>query len=153
MVPWWKRLAYGLLGWVVATCVVGVFVSFWVMAHSSVHRAVSASSFANLWLLFLISALAVGVVGLLLGIPFVLVVKNTIGRRFWAYLALGSGIGPGLFFIELLYSFLTRARSGRGAAESADYSSLWMSAFISSLTTLIYLLLLRRTQQARKISS
>jgi hypothetical protein len=150
MVPWWKRLAYGLFGWVVATCVIGVFVSIWLVAHLPAGRGFSVSRFADVWLLFLISALAVSVGGWLLGIPFVLVVKNTIGRRFWIYLALGSCIRPGLFFGELLYSVQKHSASGGVATESTDYSTLWMSAVVSGLTTLVYLLLLRRAQLAQK---
>jgi hypothetical protein len=151
MVPWWKRLAYSLVGWVVASCVLGVLVSIWESAHFPSNRGVSSVSyFFDFCLLFLISALAIGSWGWLLGMPFVLLVRNIGGWRFWIYLAIGSSIGPGLFFGTLLYSFLTRSSSGSMTTEPADYSAVYISTAVSSLTTLIYLSLLRRAQLARK---
>jgi hypothetical protein len=98
-------------------------------------------------LLFLISALAIGSWGWLLGMPFVLLVRNIRGWRFWFYLALGSCIAPGLFSLSLLHSHLTRSSSGSSpTTESPDYTAVPISAAISILTTLIYLLLLRRNQ-------
>ena len=147
MVPWWKRLAYGLVGWMVATCVVGAFVvSIRTMTHSSAGGGISIpglfrliSGLFEFWLASLITGVALGIFGWLLGVPFVLLVRNAKGWRFWIYLALGSGIGPGIILIMSLRS-----------VEPADYSAVPISAAISSLTTLIYLLLLRRAQLARK---
>jgi hypothetical protein len=82
--------------------------------------------------------------------PFVLLVKNSRGWRFWIYLTIGSGIGPALVLSRLLYSLLTHSSSGSPTTESPDYSTIWVSAAVSNLTTLIYLLLLRRAQLAWK---
>ena len=152
MVPWWKRGVYGLIGWVTASCVIGVFVSIWIMSHLPAGIDFSVRGFVNVWLLFVLSALAVGVWGWLLGIPFVSFVKDTVGRRFWANLAIGSLIGPDLLLTGLLYEFLTRSGSGSGRAEPVDYGEVFMSASVSTFTTLIYLFLLRRAQLARKPS-
>jgi hypothetical protein len=148
MVPWWKRLAYGLAGWVVATCVVGILASIWVFTQFPHKRSVTVSDVFDFWLLFLITALAASIFGWLLGTPFVLLVRNSRGWRFWVYLALGSGIGPALLLSSWLYSFLTRSRSGSLTAESPGCFAFCISAAVSSITTLIYLLLLRRAQLA-----
>jgi len=149
MVPWWKRLVFGLVGWVIATCVAGVLASIWVFIHFPAKRAVSVSDLFEFWLLFLISALAMGVFGWLMGIPFVLLVRNSRGWRFWIYLALGTGIGPCLIFGFSLFALVARASSGSLTTGPADYSAVPISAVISSFTTLIYLLLLQRARLAR----
>ena len=147
MAPWWKRLFYGLLGWVVATCVTGFFASIWVFTTFPAKRSISVADVFQFWLLFLITAFAVSIFGWLLGIPYVLLVRSSRGPRFWTFLALGSGIGPVIVLGPLLYSFLTHSSL---PSESADYSTVAISAAVSSLTALIYLLLLRRAQPSRK---
>ena len=140
MVPWWKRLAYGLVGWVVATCVVGAFVvSIFTVTHSSAGGGISISGLFEFWLASLITGVAFGIFGWLLGVPFVLLVRSAKGWRFWICLTLGSSIGPSIILIMSLRS-----------VEPPDYSAVPISAAISSLTTLIYLQLLRRAQLARK---
>jgi hypothetical protein len=152
MVPWWKRLAYGLIGWVVSLGVVGIPVSIWVFTqdppitqnpHIRSGLVSVVFGFLGFCLLYLISALAVSVFGWFLGIPYVLLVRSSIGWRFWIYLAIGSGIGPAL----VLYAVLTRTSSPGSTTD--DYVNFCISAAVSSITTLIYLLLLRRTQLAR----
>lgn len=145
MVPWWKRLSYGLLGWLIATCVAGLLASIWMFTHFPAKRSVTVSDVLSFLLLFLISALAVSVFGWLLGIPYVLLVRSSRGRRFWIYLAVGSAIGPVLVLGPLLYSFLTGSSSGNQPI-TGPYLSGGISVVISGLSTLIYLLLLRRAQ-------
>lgn len=161
MVPWWKRLMYGLIGWLVATCAVSFLIWIWVLimpiwvhTQSTVKRSDSVfdvlSGVFGAFLLVLISALSVSIIGWILGIPYVLLVRNSKGWRFWIYLALGTGIGPALFLSPLLYSFLTRSSPGSLPSEPADYGSVGISTVFSSFTILIYLLLLRRAQPNRK---
>lgn len=147
MVPWWKRLFYGLISWVVATCVAGLFASIWVFTTFPAKRSISVSDVFQFWVLFLITAFAVSIFGWLLGIPYVLLVRSGRGTRFWIFLALGSGIGPVIVFSPLLYSLLAHSSL---PSEHADYSTVAISAAVSSLAALIYLLLLRRVQPSRK---
>lgn len=154
MVPWWKRLMYGLIGWLVATCTVSLLMSIWILTQSPVKRSDSSSDFLSgvfgAFLLALISAFSVSIIGWLLGIPYVLLVRNSNGWRFRIYLALGSGIGPALLLSPSLFSILRRFSSGGPPIEFPDYAFVCSSAMVSSFTTLIYLLLLRRAELCRK---
>ena len=147
MVPWWKRLFYGLIGWVVAMCAIALLTLIWLLTYSPLKRSDSVSDVASgvlgAFLAFLISASAVTIFGWLLGLPYVLLVRSSRGWRFWVYLALGSGIGPAL----VLFAVLTRASSHDLTTD--DYVNFCISAVVSSLTTLTYLLLLRRAQLAQ----
>jgi hypothetical protein len=148
MVPWWKRLFYGLVGWVVATCTAALLALIWLLAQAPHKRNDSLSDVVSgvfsALLALLISAFAVTFFGWLLGLPYVLLVRNCIGQRFWAYLALGSGIGP----VLVLFAVLTRTDSL--SLTTDDYGTFCSSAVVSILTTLTYLLLLRRAQLVRK---
>jgi hypothetical protein len=152
MVPWWRRLIYGLVGWVIAICALGIAMSIWEFAYFPTkfpaNHNFSVSGVFGFLLLVLVSAFAASIFGWLLGIPYVLLVRNSRGWRFWVYLVLGSGIGPALFLSPLLYSF--RARSSLSGA--TDYVTVYVSALVSCLTALIYLLLLRRAQTGRKLN-
>ena len=136
----------------VATCLVGIIASIWGISNIPHKRIVSVSDLFDFLLLFHLWALAVGIFGWLLGIPFILLVRNSRGWRFWIYFALGSGIGPAIFLSPVLYPLVTDSSFGIPTTKSPDYSGIWISAAVSNLTTLIYLLLLRRPQLARKSS-
>jgi hypothetical protein len=79
-----------------------------------------------------------------LGIPYVLLVRNSQGWRFWVYLAIGSGIGPSLVLSPSLYAFLRRSFDGPPSTD--DYYTACIATMVSCLTALVYLLLLRRAQ-------
>ena len=75
--------------------------------------------------------------GWVLALPFIIVFKNANGWRTWAMLAIGTAIGPCFL---LGWTLLEDHRiNWRG-----NNVSLAMSLFIGSLTTVFYVLLLRR---------
>lgn len=82
--------------------------------------------------------------GWALAIPIVLIVLNFRGWRFWMYLAIGCAIGPTLMFGLALYAFLTEPSMVGFNAGAGPL--LILGSAISCLTTLIYLLLMRRSQ-------
>lgn len=150
MVPWWKRLLYGISGWVVAMCAVSLLFSIWVLAQTPIRRTDTTadvlSGVFGAFLACLISVFAVSIFGWLLGIPYVLLVRSSKGWRFWIYLVLGSGIGPAFVLSPLFYSFLRGSFDSLPAEPTDYYYGVCISAMVSSLTTLVYLLLLRRGQ-------
>jgi hypothetical protein len=90
---------------------------------------------------------ALSIFGWLLGIPYVLLVRNSQGSRFWIYLAVGTGIGPALVLSPFIYSLLRRSLD----TEPTDYLyNACIAAVVSGLTALIYLLLLRQAQRLRQ---
>lgn len=85
--------------------------------------------------------------GWLIGLPFVLTIEN-IGRwRFWMYLVIGAGIGPLLMVAVGTFTWLTSTNFAGWAPEAKNL--VWLGFAVSTLTTLIYLMLLRHCQQAR----
>jgi len=150
MVPWWKRLLYGISGWVVATCAVSLLFPIWVLAQSPIKRTDTVadvlSGVFGAFLACLISVFAVSTFGWLLGIPYVLLVRNSKGWRFWIYLALGSGIGPALVLSPLFHSLLRRSLDNLPTQLTDYYYCACISTVVSGSTALIYLLLLRRSQ-------
>jgi hypothetical protein len=152
MVPWWKRICYGLMSWAASLLLVGIPVSIWVFTQSPPpvgqvpHResgwASATFGFFGFYALYLITAIALSVFGWLLGVPYVLLVRSSRGWRFWVYLAFGSSIGPALVLCAVL------TRTGYGGMTTDDYGTFCLSTAVSSVTTLIYLLLLRRAQLA-----
>jgi hypothetical protein len=82
--------------------------------------------------------------GWLLAIPIVLAVRHVYGWRFWMCFALGIGIGPLTFLgMQLYFALASHAAFVPGPIEF-----YLRPAAVSSLTTLIYLLLLRGAQAA-----
>jgi hypothetical protein len=145
MVPWWKRLIYSLVSVTLAAFIGDAFFTIGeVFAFPSQHF--EASGFLpGLVFVFLFS-----LPGWVLSIPVVLIVTNVRGWRFWMYLVIGCSIGPLLMFGIALYGFLTDPRTDGFAAGASPL--LFLGTAVSCLTTLIYLLLLRRahTVEAKK---
>ena len=75
--------------------------------------------------------------GWFLALPFVIYFKNADGWRIWAILAIGTAIGP--CFLLGLTVIPTGQINWQGAG-----SAVLMALFIGFLTTLFYVLLLRR---------
>lgn len=150
MVPWWKRLLYGVSGWVVTMCAVSLLFPVWVLAQSPIKRTDTAadvlSGVFGAFLACLISVFAVSIFGWLLGLPYVLLVRNSKGWRFWIYFVLGSGIGPVLVLSLFFYTFLKGSLNNLPTKPTDYYFGACISVVVSSLTTLICLLLLRRAQ-------
>ncbi len=143
MVPWWKRLVYSLGSVVVGAGVSGALVSakeFVTNAHghlSAMGLTVAVLDF-DCWVVIL------SLPGWMLAIPIVLMVRNISGWRFWIYWVLGSCFGPMLVLGIALYSAVRAANFEAFPGNAA--SVVYLAGAISCLTTLLYLLLLRRGQ-------
>ena len=143
VVRWWKRLFYSLISVVVAAGICGGFVVCEQMIVDSkvpfIAKAwLGSVVFFDYWVVLL------SLPGWLLAIPAVLLVRDLRRWRFWVYLALGSFIGPVLI---LGIAFISALRAPNFAGFPRDsMSTVFLAAGISFLTTLIYLLLLRRAQ-------
>ena len=86
--------------------------------------------------------LVVAVAGWLLAIPFVILFKDADSWRAWATLAIGTAIGP----IFLLTPNLVA--TGSQISWQAVGAGVVMSLFIGFLTTVFYVLLLRRFKRS-----
>ena len=153
MIPWWKRLAYGLVSWVTATCVVGLLLSIWAFTRFGRipgGESTTATDVLDFFWPFVLFAFILGSLGWLLWMPFILFVKDFSGWHFLTYLVVGSCIGPvvilGLFLFDALRQHVPHIAQFLAASDLL----LRISAAISSFTTLIYVLLLRRAQLARE---
>jgi hypothetical protein len=143
MVRWWKRLFYSLISVVIGAGVCGgVLVSQQMIMNPHMRFSLQAwlgsIAFFDYWVVLL------SLPGWLLAIPAVLLVRDLRRWRFWVYLALGSFIGPVLILGIAFYSAV-RAPNFAGFPRDS-MSTAYLAAGISFLTTLIYLLLLRRAQ-------
>ena len=79
-------------------------------------------------------------------------VRRTNGWHFWVLLAAGSCIGPVIMVLFAAYrSTQTGWRSGVNLRNlvAAPHSLLYLAAGVSFLTTLFFLLFLRRAQRTR----
>ena len=86
--------------------------------------------------------LVVAVAGWLLAIPFVILFKDADSWRAWAILAIGTAIGP---IFLLTPNFVA---SGGHISWQAEGTGVAMSLFIGFLTTVFYVLLLRRFKRS-----
>jgi hypothetical protein len=75
--------------------------------------------------------------GWVLALPFVILFKNADGWRIWAILVIGTAIGPCLFLGWPLLAYGRINWQGDGGA-------VFMASFIGFLTSVFYVLLLRR---------
>ncbi len=78
--------------------------------------------------------------------PIVLFVSNFDGWRLWAMLALGAGIGPLVMFTVALYFQVTSPNPSHYAPEARNL--VFLATGVSALTTLLYLLGVRRLSKA-----
>jgi hypothetical protein len=147
MVSWWERVLLSLASVVMAAlvCLAGVLLHSALPSHRGSLQA-SDLIFTGGFVVFFCS------LGWVLSVPFVLVATNLRGWRFWLYLALGSGAGPLLMFAVFAFFYLAVPQSPSAHWFGPELRPLvYLAAAISSLTALIYLLLLRRAQ-ARALS-
>ena len=143
MVPWRIRLLLSLVSVVTAAliCVVSLIVTEIVFDGYREGFRASEAAFA------IGATLACSLVGWLFSAPLVLIVRSVRGWRFWIYWALGSCFGP---LLMLALFALTFVPSGHGSNPHWSPPQLkgliYLAATISILTTLLYLLLLRRIE-------
>lgn len=84
--------------------------------------------------------------GWVVAMPIVLFVSNFDGWRLWAMLALGAGIGPLVMFTVALYFQVTSPNPSHYAPEARNL--VFLATGVSALTTLLYLLGVRRLSKA-----
>jgi hypothetical protein len=142
MVPWWKRLLYSFESWLIAVVLFGPLFVIAEMIGSHPSRAIAVPEVATSIAFITGMVFILSFPGWLLAIPIVLGVRDIDGWRFWVYFALGIGIGPlTLLGMKLYFSLASHAAFVPGPIE------LYIRPVaVSSLTTLIYLLLLRGAQ-------
>jgi hypothetical protein len=144
MVPWWKRLLYSFMSWVIAALLSGPLFVIAELVGSHPSRAITALELAASLAVITGMVFLFSLPGWLLAIPIVLAVRRVDGLRFWMYFALGIGIGPLTFLgMQLYFALASHAAFVPGPIEF-----YLRPAAVSSLTTLIYLLLLRGAQAA-----
>jgi hypothetical protein len=142
-VRWWKRLFYSLISVVLAAGISGAAVMLQQLLTNP-HAQLGAEAWLGSVVFFDYWVVLLSLPGWLLAIPAVLLVTNLQGWRFWMYLVLGSFIGPVLILAIAIYSSI-QGPSFAGFSRDA-VSTAFLAAAISCLTTLFYLLLLRRAQ-------
>jgi hypothetical protein len=154
MVAWWKRILLSLLSVVVGTvvCLLSVEIVIWGAVKTHLLSSSHSVSFHSSELLITIAVIvAFCVVAWLFSVPVVLIVRNIRGWRFWFYWVLGSCIGPALMLV-LCAAILMVAFRGRGNAiwysPTLETPLIYIAAAISSVSSLLYLSLLRRSQAA-----
>lgn len=143
MVPWWKRLIYSLVSVLVGAGVAGAVVTANELATNA-HGHISALGLTVAVLGFDCWVVAFSLPGWLLAIPIVLLIKNIGGWRFWMYWLIGSCFGPALILAVGLNNGLRSTNFDLFFHNAM--SMMRLAAPISCLTTLLYLLLLRRGQ-------
>jgi hypothetical protein len=155
MVAWWKRILLSLLSVVVGAvvCLLGAEIVLWGAVKTHLVSSSHSVSFHSSELLITIGVIVVFcIVAWLFSVPVVLIVRNIRGWRFWFYWVVGSCIGPALM-LALCAAILMVALKGRGNAiwyNPEELPLVYMSAAISSVSALLYLGLLRRSQAAIK---
>jgi hypothetical protein len=88
--------------------------------------------------------------GWLLALPLVVLIRRADGWHFWAALAVGSAIGPATMILFAAYLELKSNLPWSAIFSHRNPLSntlTWLSAVISLLTTLFFLLFLRRAQR------
>lgn len=143
MVAWWKRLIYSFVSAVLGAGVSGAFGAAQQVV-SNAHGHLSAMAVWTAILFFDPWVIALSLPGWFLALPLVLLVRNVHGWRFWMYWVLGIGFGP---VIVLIVNWIALQQGFSLAGIPGGLTSaIYLSAMISGLSSLIYLLILRRGQ-------
>jgi hypothetical protein len=143
MVSWWKRLIYSFVSAVLGAGVSGACGAAQQVV-SNAHGHLSAMAVWTAILFFDPWVVALSLPGWLLTLPLVLLVRNVRGWGFWMYWVIGICFGPA---IVLMVNWIAAMRGFSLAGIPGGLSSaIYLAAAISGLSSLIYLLLLRREQ-------
>jgi hypothetical protein len=93
--------------------------------------------------------------GWLLALPLVVLIRRADGWHFWAALAVGSAIGPAIMILFAIYVGLKSNLPLNAIFSHRDPMSItltYLAAVLSLLTTLFFLLFLRRAQREQQNS-
>jgi uncharacterized oligopeptide transporter (OPT) family protein len=142
MVAWWKRVLFSL-----ASMVAAVIVCLSCVVLESVLKSHPANIHSSEVILTIAVAIGFCMVGWVFALPVVLIVTNIRKGRFWFYWVLGSCVGPLLMVaLSALVFIVFPQNSSNTMFSSALLPLVYLAAAVSSLTSLFYLLLLRRAQ-------
>jgi hypothetical protein len=143
MVAWWKRLIYSLVSAIVGAAVCGA-VAAAEQVVTNAHGHLSAEALWTAIVFFDPWVIALSLPGWLVALPLVLLIKNVRGWRFWMYWAIGICIGPA---IVVVVEWIAASRGFMLAGIPGGLvTAYFLSAAISGLSSLLYLLLVRRGQ-------
>jgi len=142
-----RRLLYSLLsvviGWAIADA--ALVAGAYVLDGSYRRNGVTEAIFSFLFIYTIGGVLCL--IGWALSLPIVLTFSQFYRRRFWIFLLVGTAIGPlTMIAAELvveIYTVLKNPNSMFGAPEFGKF--LLLPTSVSFATTLIYLLLMRRS--------
>jgi hypothetical protein len=150
MVAWWQRLFFSLASLVTAAL---LCLGCLVLETVAKSRAGSVQSSE----VMLVAGLTVGfcMVAWVVSAPVVLTIRNIRGVRFWLYWVLGSCVGPVVMAGLCAVVYFMFPHSPGSPWFRPEYLPLMgLAGAISSLTALLYLLMLRSAQKraTRKVS-
>lgn len=143
MIAWWKRLIYSAMSAVLGAGACGAAAAA-EQVVANAHGQLSAMGVWTAILFFDPWVIALSFPGWFLSLPLVLLVRNVRGWRFWFYWAIGICFGP---VIVLLVNFIAGMRGlSLAGIPGGIRAALYLACAISAVSSLIYLLLLRRGQ-------
>ena len=143
MVAWWKRVIYSFVSAVLGSGVSGAFGAAQQVMNNA-HGHLSAMAVWTAILFFDPWVIALSLPGWFLALPLVLLVRDVRGWRFWMYWVVGIIFGP---VIVLIVNWIASMRGFSLAGIPGGLTSaIYLAATISGLSSLIYLLIVRRGQ-------
>jgi hypothetical protein len=142
MVAWWKRVLFSL-----ASMVVAAVVCLSCVVLASVLKSHPANIHTSEVILTIAVMIGFCMVGWVFALPVVWIVTNIRTWRFWLYWVLGSCVGPLLMVALSAIVFMVFPQNSSNTMFSSTLLPLvYLAGAVSSLTSLFYLLLLRRAQ-------
>jgi len=143
MVAWWKRLIYSLVGVVLGAGLCGAGAAA-EQVVANAHGHLSAMGVWTAILFFDPWVIALSFPGWFLALPLVVLVRNVRGWRFGLYWIIGICFGPA---IVLVVNWIAAMRGfSLAGIPGGVTAAIYLACAISALSSLIYLLLLRRGQ-------
>ena len=143
MVVWWKRLIYSFVSAVLGAGASGALGAAQQVV-SNAHGHLSAMAVWTAILFFDPWVVALSLPGWFLALPLVLLVRSVRGWRFWMLWIIGIALGP-VIVLVVNWIALLQGLSLAGIPGGLT-AAIYLSAAISGLSSLIYLLILRRGQ-------
>lgn len=140
---WWKRFLYSFLSVVLGAGVSGACGAAQ-QVLSNAHGHLSAMALWTVILSFAPWVIVLSLPGWFLALPLVLLVRNVRGWRFWMYWIIGICFGPAI--VLLVNGIATTRGFSLAGIPGGLNAAIYLSAAISGLSSLIYLLLLRLGQ-------
>ena len=143
MVAWWKRLIYSFVSAVLGAGACGA-VAASQQVVTNAHGHLSAEGLWTAIVFFDPWVIALSLPGWFLALPLILLIRNVSGWRFWICWAIGIALGP---VIILVVAWVAASRGLVLAGLPGGLASAYyLATAISALTSLLYLLLVRRGQ-------